>query len=328
MDKSSSNIQARSCMARTLVEYDEKLAQRKTALGYRKAEPRQCNARKLRGILYIDPDDLQFKDTMESARTVLKVQMESVMPCKSRSTSGEEIRRRKSVRIQPKVERNKKTYHVRGNNNDGDRSRVSERQTISPYSSMVHHQGHALDCFFSDPITLDPMIQVKYVNDHSLVTSRTNFFDTAQDKRGTQCQLTLKSKWRTLQTCWNFRNQNAPIFGFDHDTGGQELDNTFKSLRFLLKGICADLPSSVDCCGRDSSRRSWLKMDGRKHCPGYVYFCKNKWVSSIRVRGRHLDGRDKAQPVTHVEKIDETSWSGETHAVERSSLLGMHSTWM
>ena len=254
-------------------------------------KPNLDNAPKLSGILHIDPDDLQFKDTMESARTKLEVQMESAMPCKSRSTWR---RRHVAEKVRESNQRSNETRNVsRQRQQQWWRSITCLRTPNNLARQLCGTPSRTCTWLaFFDPITLDPMIQVKYVNDHSLVTRRTNFSDCAEEKRVTQYQLTLKSKWRTLQTCWTFRNQNAPIFGFD--TGGQELDNTFKSLRFLLKGICADLPSSVDCYGRDSSRRSWLKMDGRKHCPGYVYLCKSKWESCIRVRGRHLVGRGKS----------------------------------
>ena len=40
------------------------------------------NARKLRGINFIDPDDEDFKETMKNARKKLESPLESAMPCK------------------------------------------------------------------------------------------------------------------------------------------------------------------------------------------------------------------------------------------------------
>ena len=43
-------------------------------------KPKLDNARKLRGIYFIDPADGEFKDTMKSARR--KLEMPGAMPCK------------------------------------------------------------------------------------------------------------------------------------------------------------------------------------------------------------------------------------------------------
>ena len=76
IDKHASNIQARTHMARSLVECVEKFAaKRKTACGDREVE-----ARKLRGIDYVDLGDMEFKDTMKNSRKKQEVQMESAMP--------------------------------------------------------------------------------------------------------------------------------------------------------------------------------------------------------------------------------------------------------
>ena len=40
------------------------------------------NARKLRGIFFIDPEDKEFKETMKNARKKLETSMASAMPCK------------------------------------------------------------------------------------------------------------------------------------------------------------------------------------------------------------------------------------------------------
>ena len=45
--------------------------------------PKFDNARTWRGISYIEPDDMEFKDTITNARKKLEVTLESVMPCES-----------------------------------------------------------------------------------------------------------------------------------------------------------------------------------------------------------------------------------------------------
>ena len=45
-------------------------------------KPKLDNARKLRGIYFIDSGDRKFKDTMKSARRKLEMPMPGAMPCK------------------------------------------------------------------------------------------------------------------------------------------------------------------------------------------------------------------------------------------------------
>ena len=40
------------------------------------------NARKLRGIYFIDPEDKELKETMKSARKKLEISIAPAMPCK------------------------------------------------------------------------------------------------------------------------------------------------------------------------------------------------------------------------------------------------------
>ena len=51
-------------------------------------KPKLDNARKLRGVYYIDPDDMEFTDTMKNARKVLKMPLESAMPRKFGTEHG------------------------------------------------------------------------------------------------------------------------------------------------------------------------------------------------------------------------------------------------
>ena len=52
-----------------------------------KAEPKLDTARRLRGICYVDPDGMEFKQSMKRAKK-LDARMASAMPCEARSTPG------------------------------------------------------------------------------------------------------------------------------------------------------------------------------------------------------------------------------------------------
>ena len=47
------------------------------------------NARKLRGIYFIDPEDKEFKETIKSARKKLETSIAPAMPCKITKTLWE-----------------------------------------------------------------------------------------------------------------------------------------------------------------------------------------------------------------------------------------------
>ena len=46
-------------------------------------EPKLDSARRLRGICFIDPEDLEFKETIKNARRKLETLMAPTMPCKT-----------------------------------------------------------------------------------------------------------------------------------------------------------------------------------------------------------------------------------------------------
>ena len=74
-------------MARSLVDnVEETSVKRKTALGRRR--PKLDNARRLKGIYYIDPEHMEFNETMKNARNKLEMHMDPAMLCKLRKTSG------------------------------------------------------------------------------------------------------------------------------------------------------------------------------------------------------------------------------------------------
>ena len=50
-------------------------------------KPKLDNARKLKEIYFVDPDGMEFKDTMKNVRDKLNVSLETAVPCKLRSAS-------------------------------------------------------------------------------------------------------------------------------------------------------------------------------------------------------------------------------------------------
>ena len=59
-----------------------KAAQMKEKQERTNKKPKLDNARRLRGIYFVDPEDGEYKETIKNARRKLEVPMEAAMPCK------------------------------------------------------------------------------------------------------------------------------------------------------------------------------------------------------------------------------------------------------
>ena len=57
-------------------------AKRKAKQNWIIEKPKLDNARQLRGIFFIEPDDELFKHTMNNARRKLEIPIPAAMPCK------------------------------------------------------------------------------------------------------------------------------------------------------------------------------------------------------------------------------------------------------
>ena len=66
-------------------------------------KPKLDNARKLRGIYFIDPEDKEFKETTKNARKNLETPMAPAMPCKTSKNSLHGATRGKSNEIKSKL---------------------------------------------------------------------------------------------------------------------------------------------------------------------------------------------------------------------------------
>ena len=66
-------------------------------------KPKLDNARKLRGIYFIDPEDKEFKETIRNARKKLETPMAPAVPCKTSKNSPHGVTRGKSNEIKSKL---------------------------------------------------------------------------------------------------------------------------------------------------------------------------------------------------------------------------------
>ena len=66
-------------------------------------KPKLDNARKLRGIYFIDPEDKEFKETIKNARKKLDTPMAPPMPCKISKNNKKWVTRDKSKEIKSRL---------------------------------------------------------------------------------------------------------------------------------------------------------------------------------------------------------------------------------
>ena len=80
INEKTAYIQARSFMARNLETMGKKKLKEKQKWLHEKLHLE--NARKLRGIYFIDPEDKEFKETIKNARKKLETSVAPATPCK------------------------------------------------------------------------------------------------------------------------------------------------------------------------------------------------------------------------------------------------------
>ena len=79
----------------------------KTGMGKRK--PKVDNARRMRGIYFIDPDDEEYEEILKNARRKLERPVASTMPCKRQSSITKVVAKPKIASVQ-----NSKTMYFHG----------------------------------------------------------------------------------------------------------------------------------------------------------------------------------------------------------------------
>ena len=98
-DKTAGNIQARSFMARALDKIGQKCEAEGEAKKWAIEKPKLDNAKRLRGIYFIDPEDKELKETTKNARKKLETPMALAMPCKASKNSKHSETRGKTNEI-------------------------------------------------------------------------------------------------------------------------------------------------------------------------------------------------------------------------------------
>ena len=90
-DKEAHDIQARLPVPEKWKDMSE-ASKRKEKQNWAIEKPKLDNARRLRGIYFIDPASAEFKETLQNAQRKLEVPMPAAMPCKTRGKEYRETR--------------------------------------------------------------------------------------------------------------------------------------------------------------------------------------------------------------------------------------------
>ena len=88
VDKDSIDHQTRSCMASRLDENRWSRSESRKNKKRAKEKPKFDNARRPRGIYFIDPDDQDYKENLKNARRKLEIPMAAVVPCERKAPKG------------------------------------------------------------------------------------------------------------------------------------------------------------------------------------------------------------------------------------------------
>ena len=116
-------------------------AQKKSSNGLSK-KPKLDNARKPRGVFFIDPKDGELKETMENALKKLEILMETAMPCKPRTkTQSNELRETDDET--KSIQQIKKTKHA-----CVVEARESTRKSLES-TLRKDHEGHSTERGFT-----------------------------------------------------------------------------------------------------------------------------------------------------------------------------------
>ena len=114
INKKTAYIQTRSFMARNL-ENIGKNAKLKEKQKCSNEKLHQENARKLRGIYFIDPEDKEFKETIKNARKKLETSVAPAMPCKIMKNCGSGGSDKNNTKLACILEANESTRLRMGN---------------------------------------------------------------------------------------------------------------------------------------------------------------------------------------------------------------------
>ena len=105
-----------------------KAAQNREKQEWAKEEPQLDNARKMKGIYFIDPDDEEYKEVLKNARTKLEAPMAPAMPCARQKSITNVVAKPNSA-----SEENSKTmYSCFVESHESTRQRAESSQSKTP----------------------------------------------------------------------------------------------------------------------------------------------------------------------------------------------------
>ena len=97
------------------------------------------NARKLRGIYFIDPEDEEFKETIKNARKKLEASVVSVVPCKIMKNCGSDASNKIKTKLACILEADESTRMRMGNSEPSNHDHITGKGENSlQHYNLVH----------------------------------------------------------------------------------------------------------------------------------------------------------------------------------------------
>ena len=174
------DFQTISCMARSMDEHCN-TAQNREKQEWAKEKPKLDNARRLRGIYFIDPDDQDYNKILRHARRKLERPMDPAMPCKRQPSITKVV-------AKPEIasEKNSKIVYV---------------CIIESHSSPRHHAESSKSKNHEDHTAGKGFTSMSHYN---LVHK---FIPMPQAMKNTDAKAATNKEWQNLETipAWDLR---------------------------------------------------------------------------------------------------------------------------
>ena len=192
-DKSSNDHQTRQCVARSMdPNWESRSDLRKARMGNR--DTKLDDARRLRGIYFIDPDDGEYKEIIKNARRNEEVPMEAAMPClqgqSQKRTRRARLRKLKGLGVSPtRFQKKKKKHACIVESHESTRQRAESSLT-------TNHEDHIASKTknFFDPLQFCAQVYSDATSDENSRCKKLPWPRNAKSSRQTQHGIWKKSR--------------------------------------------------------------------------------------------------------------------------------------
>ena len=294
IDEHSSNYQTWECVAWSM-DQNWKSRSKREKQEWAIEKPKLNNARRLRGIYFIDPEDGENKETIKNARRKLEVSMDAAMPCKKgrkKQCSPQEARSCASN----KIHQTKHACIVEAH--ESTRQRL-ESPPPKDHEDHIECRGFNSMTHYNLVHKFVPMPQGMKIPDARAAVGK----DWKMYKQLTPYQHTLRKNGGCCQIAPNSKVRMSRHIDTSSTTSMAQI------MGWHWRSSCTVTHLQASC-GQDSSRNFLLEL-GWEEVPNW------ECLFVHREQGLFLSVY-----------VDDIQMAGKKQFISWSRKLGMHSTWM